>query len=213
MMTRFQYRELDNSLVSFELIKRESEKYWESIELELYWGYQIQQGSRWKQGLTEQQLADFQQQVGIQFSESLKNYYRTMNGLDKPGLDTCGGEGEVEFGPTFYSYPEDVARIKDYIAWVSEDNHVAKEAANSLVPAVFPYYAHRFLILDEEEKVLSMRGSDIIFWAENLSKGIANDIFSFRSRVNSKKVNKNSFWNREALALEEIRKKSFLNRG
>jgi len=212
-MTRFQYRKLDNSLASFEFIKRESEKYWESIELELCWGYQIQQGSRWKQGLVEQQLADFQQQVGVQFSESLKNYYRTMNGLDKPGLDTCGGEGEVEFGPTFYSYPDDVARIKDYIAWVIEDNHVAKEAAHSLVPAVFPYYGHAFLILDKEERVLSMRGSDIIFWAENLSKGIANVIFSFGSRVDLEKVNENSFWNKKALVLEEIRKRSFLNQG
>jgi hypothetical protein len=28
-----------------------------------------------------------------------------MNGLDKPGINNNGGEGEIEFGTTFYSYP------------------------------------------------------------------------------------------------------------
>lgn len=63
------------------MIKKESEKYWEQINLDLCWRFQIQEGSKWKKGLSEFQLEDFQKQLGIIFPESLKNYYHTMNGL------------------------------------------------------------------------------------------------------------------------------------
>jgi hypothetical protein len=194
-MKKMEYNKLDNSLASFEFIKQKSEKYWESIDLEICWGFQIQEGSKWKEGLSEGQINDFQNDLKIQFPESLKNYFRTMNGLDKPGINNNGGEHETEYGPIFYSYPEDVEKIKSQIEWILQENHAENDNSMLHIPTIFPFLGHRFLILDEEEIVLSMFGTDIIYWAENLSKGVASDIFTYHPKMSLKKVNTKSFWN------------------
>lgn len=199
-MTKQDYKNLDCSILSFQFIKKESEKYWKKVELDVCWGFQIQEGSKWKKGLSEIQLEDFQKQLEITFPESLKNYYRTMNGLDKPGINNNGGEGEIEFGTIFYSYPDDINEMKYMIEWIMEDNGATDATVNSQdVPSIIPYFSHRFLILDNEEIVLSMYGSDIIIWADNLSKALAKDIFSVYSLPEEKKINMNSFWNKKIL--------------
>jgi hypothetical protein len=69
-MTKKKYKDLDCSLSSFQFLKEESEKYWEQIDLDLCWGFQIQEGSKWKKGLTEHQLDDFQRNLQISFPET-----------------------------------------------------------------------------------------------------------------------------------------------
>ncbi|MGG5210875.1 SMI1/KNR4 family protein [Chryseobacterium sp. MIQD13] len=197
-MTIKEIKNLDCSISSFEFIKKESEKYWQKIDLQICWGLQIQEGSRWRKGLSETELEDFQKQLNITFPESLKNYYRTMNGLDKPGIDNNGGYGDIYFGPIFYSYPDDIPTIQSRIEWIMEENRVTEDIIrNQNVPSIIPYLGHRFLILDKEEIVLSMFGNDIVFWADNLSKGIAKDIFSLYSTIGTRKINTNSFWNKK----------------
>ncbi len=199
-MTKKEYKNLDCSVSSFQFIKKESERFWEQVDLDICWGFQIQEGSKWKKGLSELQLEDFQKQLGITFPESLKNYYRTMNGLDKPGIDNNGGQGEIEFGATFYSYPDDLHKMKSLIEWIMEDNDITDDIVNTQnVPSIIPYLRHRFLILDTEETVLSMFGNDIIVWAENLSKGIAKDIFLEYSTTEIKNIDINSFWTKKVL--------------
>jgi len=198
-MTKKEYKNLDCSISSFQFIKKESERFWEKVDLEVCWGFQIQEGSKWKKGLSETELEDFQKKLRISFPESLKNYYRTMNGLDKPGLNNNGGE-EIEFGTTFYSYPDDIDKIKSQIEWIMQDNSVSDDTINSQnIPSIIPYLGHRFLILDNEEVILSMFGNDIIIWAETLSKGISKDIFSINSKIEIKNINMNSFWNKKVL--------------
>ncbi|MBQ0152480.1 MAG: SMI1/KNR4 family protein [Chryseobacterium sp.] len=181
-MTKKKYLHLDNSPASFQLIKLESEKLWKTIDLEDCWGFQIQEGSKWNKGLSEEQLKDFQNQMNLEFPKSLKNFYRTMNGLNKPSVNNNGGEGTLEYGSLFYSYPEDIKIIKSQIEWVLEANKITQdEFKTQNFPPIFPYFGHRFLIFDHPENALSMYGDDIIFWADNLSKGIAKDIFSLYS--------------------------------
>ena len=199
-MTLKEFDKLDDSVSSFEFIKKQSEKLWENIELDLLcWGFQIQQNSKWKKGLSEPELKDFQNKVGFEFPDSLKNFYCTMNGLDKPGLNNNGGEDEITYGTTFYSYPDDIDEIKNMIEWVLEENHVSvKDIESKIVSPIFPYYGHRFLILDSEPIALSMYGSDIIYWAENLSKAIASDIFGlyvYGTSPDANKPDKTKFWN------------------
>jgi len=197
-MTKRQFKKLDNSTSSFHFIKKKSEKYWKKVDLQVCWGFQIQEGSKWKKGLSEPELEDFQRQLNITFPESLKNYYRTMNGLDKPGIDNNGGEGEIDFGDIFYSYPNDIPIIKSRIEWIMEANRVTEDSIrDQKVPHIVPYLGHRFLILDNEEVVLSMFDNDIIYWADNLCRGIAKDIFSLYSNNNVKKINTSSFWNKK----------------
>lgn len=192
-MTQKEFNKLDDSRSSFELIKEQSEPLWEKIKIDLHWGFQIQQGSKWKKGLSEKELTDFQSEMNMIFPEALKNFYRTMNGLDKPGLNNYSGEAEVDYHPKFYSFPDDIEIIKDTIAWVFEANKINERSLKD-IPPIFPYYGHRFLIFHEDKNVLSMYGNDIIQWAANLSKGIANDIFP-GIRNPPGKINTQLFWN------------------
>ena len=197
-MNKKAYKNLDESIASFQYLKEESEKYWEEIDLETLWGFQIQSGSKWKKGLLESELADFQQQLQIEFPLSLKNFYRTMNGLTLPGINNNGNEGPITYGPKFYSYPEDIIIIKEQINWVLEENNLTRAVLKSQnIPQIFPFFGHRFLILDDDEFVLSMYGNDIIFWDDNLAKGIAKDIFDLNPAISMNDFEKKSFWYRK----------------
>src|SRR5476651_1749453 len=89
----------DDSLSFFEEFKRASEFYWETVTLEKeIYGYQIQPGSKWKEGLSDNDLIKFESIMGFSFPVPLKNFYKVMNGLDRPGIDISGDVPEVEIG-------------------------------------------------------------------------------------------------------------------
>ncbi len=167
----------NDSVNFFTAIKHLSEKYWSECDINPdIFGFQIQNGTKWKKGLAENELADFQAELNIEFPEELKNFYRTMNGLDKKGINVFGSNGtEPNFNPIYYSYPDDLEQIREKINWIYESNDT--EIENAEIPKIFPVTGHRFIILDNNNQILSMYGDDIIFWSENLSKLIANDIF------------------------------------
>lgn len=170
----------DDSVHFFETIKQLSEKYWATTNINKgIYGFQIQRDTKWKDGLTDKQIKDFESNLGIKFPTVLKNFYKTMNGLDKPGINVYGNDGtEHTFSPIYYSYPNDVEVIKKKIEWILESNNLTNEILISdNIPKIFPVTGHRFIILDDNNQILSMYGDDIIYWAENVSKLIANDIF------------------------------------
>ena len=187
-------RNLDDSLKSFELIKQESEKLWKNHwDKPLHWSSYIQEGTKWNKGLTEEELLAFQNAMGFEFPRSLKNYYRTMNGLDKPGIryDYYEDENKPYFFPVFYSFPNDIVLIKEKIGYVMEDCNITK---SDNVPRIFPSHSHRFLIVDKQGPILSMVGLDIIYWAESLAKSIAYDIFLPPWKKMNNRMPKSSFW-------------------
>ena len=170
----------DDSIDFFETVKRLSEKYWATTDInkELY-GFQVQRNTKWKDGLNDNQLDDFEKSLNITFPVGLRNFYKTMNGLDKPGINVYGNDGtEHSISPVYYSYPDDIELIKDKIEWILESNNLTNERLNiDNIPKIFPVTGHRFLILDDNKQILSMYGDDIVYWAENISKLIANEIF------------------------------------
>lgn len=178
-MTRKEFNSLDDSLESFGLIKRLSEKKWKNAEIQSnVWGFQIQSGSVWNTGLLDSEIRDFESQIGVSFPDALKNFWRTMNGLDRLGINVGDGKSPPDFGRTEYSYPHDIARIKDFIAWTAEENgYTYAQLTSGKAPFIFPYSGNRFLIFEPFKQVLSMHGNDIIYWGLNLSKGLAADIF------------------------------------
>ena len=186
---------LENTIADFQELKFESEKLWSNKKLEgNIYGFQVQPGSKWNQGLGEAELEQFQQKMGIKFPESLKNYYRSMNGLDKPGINLLAEEGDDKYGTIFYSYPNGLEKMKGNINWILEANE-ANNKEDDEIPSIIPYYGHRFLIMDEHEQVLSMWGDDIILWAENLIQGLAQDIFKPNfNRMKEIRLKKIRFW-------------------
>lgn len=172
--------EPDDSTGFFETVKRQSEIYWATTDINkgLY-GFQIQRNTKWKDGLTDNQIDDFEKKLNIKFSKGLKNFYKSMNGLDKPGINVYGNDGtEHTFSPVYYSYPDDIELIKEKIEWILEANNLTSDKLNTdNIPKIFPVTGHRFLILDDNNHILSMYGDDIIYWAESISKLVVNDIF------------------------------------
>jgi hypothetical protein len=172
----------DESLSFFETIKKESETFWadSSPNKDIY-GFQIQQDSKWRQGLSDGELQEFESSIGFSLPIPLRNFYKTMNGLTKQGINLYGNDGtRPTFRSVFYSYPEDLKLIQEQIEWVYETKSVKKEDLERLkVSRIFPVYRHRFMLVDiPDNPILSMHGEDIIYFAENLSKLVANEIFS-----------------------------------
>ena len=189
----------NGSVDFFNEIKRLSEEYWSKTDINPdIFGFQIQNGTKWKNGLSENELAEFQTELNVVFPDELKNFYRTMNGLDKEGINVFGSDGtEPNFTPIYYSYPENLKQIRENINWIYESNEVKKE--NVEIPKILPIKGHRFMILDGNNQILSMYGDDIIFWSDNISKLIATDIFENIKNVTDFESNPNlakpiKFW-------------------
>lgn len=143
-------------------------------------GFQIQQGSVWRPGLDDAALAAFEKELGFLFPVPLCNFYKTMNGLTLPGINFYGNNGDLPTSTSlFYSYPDDIQLIRRQIDWIYEATSVSEqEIINAGISGIFPVYGHRFMLIDHPDNpILSMYGDDIIYWADNISKLLANEIF------------------------------------
>lgn len=179
----------DDSLSFFKEFKRASEFYWETVTLEKeIYGYQIQPCSKWKEGLSDNDLKKFESIMGFPFPVPLKNFYKVMNGLDRPGIDISGDKPAFE--SKFYSFPDDLDLIAEMIEWIYKRNKMShNEIIKSGISRIFPVFAHRFIMIDvPENPILSMWGNDIIYWADNVSKLLIKDVF--KHEINSKDYQK-----------------------
>ncbi|WP_210464333.1 SMI1/KNR4 family protein [Rufibacter roseolus] len=169
------------NIETFMAIKVESGKYWSETDINPgVYGYQVQKGTKWKEGLTEEQIKDFEKEMGLTFPLPLINFYLTMNGLDKPGINVSGSnKGEPKYQPIYYSYPENLPQIKEMIAWIYEENHIEQETMlQAGISRIFPISGHRFMLVDEPTcPILSMYGTDIIYLSENIVNMLVNEIF------------------------------------
>ena len=174
--------EPDDSISFFEIIKSESEKFWVDTSLNKgIYGFQIQQDSKWRHELSDTELQAFENCLGFSFPTPLRNFYKTMNGLTKQGINLYGNDRtQPTLRSVFYSYPDDLNLIQDQIDWIYQGIFVKREDIEHLgASKIFPIYGHRFMLIDMPgNPILSMYGDDIIYYAENLSKLLANEIFS-----------------------------------
>jgi hypothetical protein len=169
--------------------RRASEERWQNISIQpQIWGYQIQPGTRWNSGLSEDDLARYEKEMDIRFPPELRAFFRGMNGTDKAALDTRGSSGEEpRLGPAFYSYPRDIELIRRLIdsAWtdpeqlrdtLSEEGFQLEENAKLL-----PIYAHRYVVCSpttESCVVLSIwDASDSIVYGNSLQAYLKREVF------------------------------------
>jgi SMI1 / KNR4 family (SUKH-1) len=78
---------LQDTRADFIKLKEATERYWLKAGYTDCRGVQVQEGSKWKKGLTDAELKVFEAAMGIAFPDTLRNFYKTMNGLDRPGMD------------------------------------------------------------------------------------------------------------------------------
>lgn len=160
----------DNSLIFFEQIKAETEAKWAEIEPNNPFAAAAP-GAKWLPGLSEETLKAFETAIGFSFPVPLRNFYRTMNGLDRPYIVT-DGEGDRQEYHWYYSYPRDLDRIRDTIKRVYDSCHITSAMGKARgISRIFPVWGHRFMMIDEPgHPILSMCGDDIVFFAFTLAE-------------------------------------------
>jgi hypothetical protein len=166
----------------FAWLKQESEAKWKEVKLkDKIYGFQVQAGTRWNPGLSDAEIARFEKDMGFAFPPIYKLYLKAMNGTSKEAINIYGRSGEPErYAPGFYSYPKDLATMREMIDWIYEEGHVTPADVEAQgIPHIMPIVSHRFLVVDrcETNPVLSMYGNDIIPYASNLMAFLLYDIF------------------------------------
>lgn len=181
-MTTLHLETPDNSIEFFQELKLKSESCWATKKLNPnIYGYQIQPRSKWKEGLSEQEINSFELALGMTFPEELRAYYSVMNGLDQPAINIYGmSEEPHSYSSLFYSYPQDLELIKSRINDVLAHNNLSPtDFKEKGISRIFPILGHRYLLIDDDQgRTLSIYQNDVIYWADNLSISIANEIFT-----------------------------------
>jgi len=168
-------------------IKECSENIWnkKSINKQVY-GFQIQRGTKWKKGLSENELLEFQNIMGFEFPEILRDYYSVMNGVDKDQINVFGNSGKkYSYSKSLYSFPDDLQIIKKLIQWIYEENGIdEKEMTKRNISRIFPIFGHRFMLIDHNQHpVLSMYGDDIILFAYSILDLFYRDLEIEKSKL------------------------------
>lgn len=142
------------------------------------WGYQIEPGSKWNKGLTQNQIEKLEKLMGFELPTDYKSMLSTMNGLDhdQRAVDPTGTLDD-EFGTNLYRYPNDFKRTRWLLKKIHENiKHVKKALANSdfdtkKIVGFVPLYAHRALVVFKDKSlspVVSVWGDDVIVYGNNL---------------------------------------------
>lgn len=133
--------------------KHQSEKYFETIELEKdVAGLQHQKATKWEKGLTVQELTDFQNELGFEFPEELLEFYKTMNGTDLTGINVFAEQGlPYYYAPIYFSYPEHLTKIKELIQEILEIKGLTiEQMKEQKIPLIFPINEFYFMIFDNQ---------------------------------------------------------------
>jgi len=151
--------------------KRKTEKRWceKSVAPQIY-GFQLQAGTRWNPGLSDQEIRAYEIEVGFSFPSDFKRFLGVMNGTDLPTLNIYGSSGVPSRESVgIYAYPRDRERVQCCIAEANENRDIlaATLAEQGFVLSVsaklMPIYAHRYVVCDSDQKssvVLSIWNSE-----------------------------------------------------
>jgi hypothetical protein len=102
-----------------------------------------------------------------------------MNGTDKLAINVYGNNGDAyAYSSSLYAYPRDLEQIQGLIEWIYTENQITPgELHQRGISRIMPVFAHRFMLIDVPgNPILSMYGNDILYWADNLSKLLANEL-------------------------------------
>ncbi len=115
------------------------------------YGFQIQENTTWKPGLSEADLQKFQNVIGFAFPEPLRNFYKVVNGLSKPGINMYGSVGtKPTFSQVFYSYSQDIDKIKELIKTIRIRKSYQLKLPDALIAATV--ITHNMTLIADNDK-------------------------------------------------------------
>jgi hypothetical protein len=154
------------------------------------YGFQFQRGTRWMPGLSDDEIADYEDVLGAKFPHDFRTFLRAMNGTDLPTLNVYGSSGVApRQSPGFYSYSRDLEVVKHLIEVVQENrDDIALDLASQgfHLPAqssLVPICGHRYVVCTRKlntSAVLSVVVHDIdaIVYANSLREYLRKDFLA-----------------------------------
>lgn len=160
-------------------------------------GSDWQQGTRWLNGLSEQEIAAIEQRYHLHFPPDYRVFLKTLHSVDRPqvGAGYKGHEMVPITEPSFYNWQTDTEAIQyayerlvsglffdvqyDDLwlqSWGTKPATAEAQEARvrelvNAAPKLIPVFAHRYLLAEPCEvgnPVLSIMQSDIIIYSVNL---------------------------------------------
>src|SRR5688500_5280511 len=109
--------------------KDRSEDKFSTLEFEEVYGYQIQPGSKWNNGLNQKQIQELEKTFGFELPYDYKAMISIINGLDQDQvfIDPEGKENN-EFKRNLYKYPDDLIEIEWLVNEIKENTKYVHEA-------------------------------------------------------------------------------------
>lgn len=162
--------------------KKISERELRYIELfDNVYGYQIQPGTKWNEGLNDKEISKLETKFGFDFPIEYRNFLKVMNGFDTPHISIDPEEVDSDsFARRCYEYPSDFGRQPKYLL---SDLVEHKELILAILSGYgfdsctfegfVPLYSHRALAVFEDKgvsPVVSVWGDDIILMAKDLEE-------------------------------------------
>ena len=137
-------------------------------------------GAYWLPGLNEEEIAEFESEFGVRFPDDFRRLLTKCNGTEYP--DQAIGEefvGASRRAENVYSYPRDVALVREAINWLEWESArtdvqaVLAEQGYELESeaALMPIFGHRYLVCGSDPNsstVLSIVENDAIVYGANL---------------------------------------------
>lgn len=159
--------------------KEVSEKEFESLEL--YGnvsGFQMQPGTKWKKGLSADNLRKLEAQFGFELPYDYRSFIAVMNGIDTDliSIDPDGVE-EDTFSQLYYEYPKDFQKAKAFLSEIEIYKKYVHDALSGegfhigSLEGFVPTYGHRALAVFKDKSlspVVSVWGDDVVVLAKNI---------------------------------------------
>lgn len=162
--------------------KRLTELRWKNAAIHQdIFGFQVQSGTRWLPGLSINEIAKYEQALGIVVPSALRTFLQYVNGTDLPLVNVHGPPKEV-FG--LYSYPRDLKAVLQRIAEVEADRTAIttelSEQGFSLraETKLVPIYFHRYIACESNPTssvVLSIHGRDAIVYSNSMHEYLVKE--------------------------------------
>ncbi len=164
--------------MDWEKLKKVSEKKFQEATIGEYWGFQIQKGTKWNNGLNHKEIEKLEALFGFKFPNDYLEMLRQLNGFDTPNIsiDPEGNESP-EYHRNCYKYPDDFYNLKEFINQINNDISFVEKALKdsginyNKIEGFIPLYGHRLLVVFNDKllsPVISAWGNDIIIYGGSL---------------------------------------------
>jgi len=141
-------------------------------------------------GLSEEQIAGYEDVLGAKFPNDFRTFLGAMNGTDLPTLNVYASSGvPPRQSPGVYSYPRDLEVVKQLIEVVQENRDdvtldLATQGFHLPAQAVLvPVYGHRYVVCTRKlntSAVLSVIVDDVdaIVFANSLREYLTEEFLA-----------------------------------